>query len=68
MFEWLKPKRDKIQIYRAADGWRWRATANNNRTIADGAEAFDSQYNAERSAEDFIKRKFKIVILGNSGN
>ena len=38
-------------VYQARDGWRWRLTANNGRTVADCAEAYDSEYNAVRAAK-----------------
>jgi len=39
----------KLQSTKPA-GWRWRARAFNGRIIADSAEAYVSQRNAERAA------------------
>ncbi len=33
---------DRIEVYRASDGWRWRAKARNNETVGTG-EAYESK-------------------------
>jgi uncharacterized protein YegP (UPF0339 family) len=33
-------KHDKLTIYRADDGWRWRYTASNGRILADSGQGY----------------------------
>lgn len=40
-----------LRVYLAADGWRWRLTAKNGRTVADSAEAYARKRNAVQAAE-----------------
>lgn len=42
-------RRYRIQTYRAADGWRWRARAN-GRIVADSGEAYRRRIDAHRGA------------------
>lgn len=44
-------RRDKLTIYRAEDGWRWRYTSSNGRVLADGGQAYSRQVDARRGAE-----------------
>ncbi len=37
----------RIEKYRAADGWRWRMRAGNNRIVADSGEAYRSRENCQ---------------------
>ena len=39
----------KIHIYKAKDGYRWRAVARNGRTVADGGEAYTRKPGAVRA-------------------
>ena len=41
----------KAEIYKAADGWRWRLRAHNGKVVADGSEAYASKGNARRGFE-----------------
>ena len=42
----MKPR---FQVYKAADGWRWRLLAGNNKVIASG-EAHTRERDARRAA------------------
>ncbi len=43
----------KFVVYRDSGGnYRWRLVARNGQTIASSGEAFDSQSNARRAAEN----------------
>jgi len=39
----------RFQVYKAADGWRWRLLAGNNKVIASG-EAHTRERDAKRAA------------------
>jgi uncharacterized protein YegP (UPF0339 family) len=39
----------KLDIYKAADGWRWRFVAENGRIIAESGEAYTRNADAERA-------------------
>jgi uncharacterized protein YegP (UPF0339 family) len=39
----------KIEIYRAADGFRWRVKARNGEIVAASSEAFSRRYGARRN-------------------
>ncbi len=41
-------------IYRARDGWRWRAVRANGRIVADGGEAYTRKAGARRAVWRFI--------------
>lgn len=41
--------RKHLEVYRADDGWRWRAVAGNHR-IVDQGEAHPRKWNAKRAA------------------
>ena len=43
-----------FRIYRARDGWRWRAVRANGRIVADGAEAYTRKTGARRAVWRFI--------------
>jgi len=43
-----------FRIYRARDGWRWRAVRANGRIVADGAEAYTRKAGARRAVWRFI--------------
>ncbi|HNH64689.1 MAG TPA: DUF1508 domain-containing protein [Thauera aminoaromatica] len=39
----------KFELYRAADGWRWRLRAANRRTVADSGEAYTTRAHGKRA-------------------
>jgi uncharacterized protein YegP (UPF0339 family) len=41
-------------VYRADDGWRWRARARNGRILADSGEAYTRRYDAALALERLI--------------
>ena len=44
-----------FRIYRAGDGWRWRAVRANGRIVADGGEAYTRKAGARRALWRFIE-------------
>lgn len=44
-----------FEVYKAADGWRWRIKAANGRIVADGGEAYASRRNARRAVAGLIR-------------
>lgn len=42
-------RRPRFVPYRAADGWRWRLLAANNRLIAESGEAYSRKRDCERA-------------------
>jgi len=53
----LKPARfttTTFHIYRAGDGWRWRAVRANGRIMADSGEAYTRKAGARRAVWRFI--------------
>lgn len=49
-----------LRVYLARDGWRWRLTAKNGRTVADSAEAYARKRNAVDAAEALLNA---IMVL-----
>ena len=43
-----------FRIYRAGDGWRWRAVRANGRIVADSGEAYTRKASARRAVWRFI--------------
>jgi len=43
-----------FRIYRARDGWRWRAVRANGRIVADSGEAYTRKAGARRAVWRFI--------------
>ena len=41
-------RRDKVTIYRAADGWRWRYTTPNGHVLGDSGQAYSRRIDAVR--------------------
>jgi uncharacterized protein YegP (UPF0339 family) len=41
---------EKIEVYRARDGWRWRYVAANGKVMADSGEAYDGRKHAVHGA------------------
>lgn len=53
---------NEIRCYEALDGWRWRAVVpGNGRIVADSAEAYDTESNAYRAANDFAATPLTVV-------
>ena len=44
----------KIKVYKAKDGWRWRAVARNGKITADSGEAYTREAGATRARAAFI--------------
>lgn len=55
------PRRGKTHVYKAADGYRWRAVANNGRIVADGGEAYTLPLEVHKAAAKFGPRKFHVT-------
>jgi len=43
-----------FRIYRARDGWRWRAVRANGRIVADSGEAYTRKADARRAVWRFV--------------
>jgi uncharacterized protein YegP (UPF0339 family) len=43
----------KITVYRAEDGWRWRARAVNNEIVSESGEAYENRSYVVEAAERF---------------
>jgi uncharacterized protein YegP (UPF0339 family) len=43
----------KIRVYRAIDGWRWRAEAANGEVVSESGEAYENKSWAIQSAKKF---------------
>lgn len=54
-----KEKKATCVVYPAADGFRWRLLAGNNRIIAESGEAYKTERNALRAA----KNVFSISVI-----
>lgn len=39
-------KRSKVVVWKAKDGWRWRAVAANGRIVGEGGEGYSSRRKA----------------------
>lgn len=57
-------KGPRFEVYEAADGWRWRLWAKNNRIIATG-EAHTRKADAERALATVV-RTAKVFDLENT--
>lgn len=42
----------EAEVYKAADGWRWRVKAPNGRIVADSAEAYQRRIDCVALLED----------------
>lgn len=52
-----------IEVYQAADGWRWRKVAANNKIVADSGEAYTRRADAEEAAHrEAADVKVAVVI------
>jgi len=56
-----KGKTMKLEIYEAADGWRWRVTARNGEIVAASSEAFARKYGAKRNLRTTIRALFALA-------
>lgn len=45
----------RMEIYEAADGWRWRFIASNGEPLCHGGEAFSSKQSCYRSVETVVR-------------
>ena len=50
----------KITVYRAADGWRWRARADNGEIVSESGEAYENKSYAIEAAERFSPREAEM--------
>ncbi len=51
----------EVRIYKAKDGWRWRAKAGNGRIVCPSGEVFSDKTEARRAAIRMTKAKFVFV-------
>lgn len=49
-----------LRVYLASDGWRWRLTAKNGRTVADSGEAYKRKRSAVTAAESLASA---VIVL-----
>lgn len=52
MSEWLTAIGDRVEVYLAHDGWRWRVVASNGEKL-EGGEAHTEQHHAEAAARRY---------------
>jgi uncharacterized protein YegP (UPF0339 family) len=50
----------KITVYRAQDGWRWRARAVNGEIVSESGEAYENKSYAIEAAERFGPREAEM--------
>lgn len=62
----MSAREPRFQVYKAADGWRWRLLAANNRIIATG-EAHTRRRDAERAVATVREAVWAIVMLDAGG-
>ena len=55
---------DRIVVYKAADGWRWKREASGNyREIAESGEAYEAKADAEEAAaRQAVGEDVEIVV------
>lgn len=51
----------KIEVYKAKDGYRWRAVANNGKIVADSGEAYTRKADAKRARKRFLRAILKMA-------
>jgi uncharacterized protein YegP (UPF0339 family) len=39
----------KVMVYRAEDGWRWRAIADNGEIVSESGEAYENKFWRKRT-------------------
>ena len=54
----------KITVYRAKDGWRWHAKADNGRIVSESGEAYDDKSYAIKAAKTFGPRD-SVIVTGD---
>ena len=57
----MPPRVPQMQVYRSADGWRWRLRAANGRTLAQG-EAHTRRRDALRAAATVVRSAARAAI------
>lgn len=55
-------KQPTFEVYKAADGWRWRLRAKNSKIVADSGEAYSSKSNCVRAARRMINSMYEARI------
>jgi uncharacterized protein YegP (UPF0339 family) len=61
--EWGPWRLDRVEVYQADDGWRWRwRAAGNGQVMATGAEAYDSAGDCEAGARRVCGRWVAYLI------
>lgn len=53
----------RIEVYKAADGWRWRLVHRNGQTLADSGEAYTKRWTAKRAADRFPAAVAEAVVV-----
>lgn len=51
-----------FEVYKAADGWRWRLRAKNRKIVADSGEAYASKRNCYRAACHMINLIYEARV------
>ena len=51
----------KIRLYKAKDGWRWRAVAGNGRIVAESGEAYNGRIRCAGAAADYGPHGWPVV-------
>jgi uncharacterized protein YegP (UPF0339 family) len=54
----------KITVYRASDGWRWRAEAANGEVVSESGEAYEHKSYAMEAARRFGPADAEIEFEG----
>jgi uncharacterized protein YegP (UPF0339 family) len=52
----------KITVYRAIDGWRWRAEAANGEIVSESGEAYENKSYAMEAARRFGPADAEIEV------
>lgn len=50
------------EVYRSADGWRWRIVARNGRTIADSGEAYSRKGGALEALQRLVAARIEVEV------
>jgi uncharacterized protein YegP (UPF0339 family) len=58
---------DRLEVYRASDGYRWRHVAPNGEVQADSGEAYTRMRDAFRAATDLKESLGTSVIVYDDG-
>lgn len=57
----MSSERPRIEVYQAADGWRWRLKAENGEIVATG-EAYTTKQGAERGVDTFRRCAAEVRV------